>query len=95
MLKQPGSGGPYASAEGDRGGNSCDNDQAIVHPSSYPEWPGSGRDDDHHNHVSVGVVASKLQREFEQEIGKTALGEILKVLRKLEALCVKRQNASR
>lgn len=30
----------------------------------------------------------KLQKEFEQEAGKTALGEALKVLRKLEALCI-------
>ena len=36
----------------------------------------------------------KLQREFEQEIGKTSLGEMLKNLRKLEALCEEKQSAS-
>jgi DNA-binding MarR family transcriptional regulator len=30
----------------------------------------------------------KLQKEFEREAGKTALGEALKALRKLEALCI-------
>jgi len=29
----------------------------------------------------------KLQKEFEREIGKTALGAMLKALRNLEALC--------
>ena len=38
--------------------------------------------------VRVIGAFDKLQREFEQEIGKTALGEMLKSLRKLEALCV-------
>jgi DNA-binding MarR family transcriptional regulator len=45
--------------------------------------------------VRVIGAFDKLQREFEQEIGKTALVEMLKVLRKLEALCVERQSASR
>lgn len=36
----------------------------------------------------------KLQRDFEREIGKTALSESLKTLRKLEALCVEKQSAS-
>ncbi len=31
----------------------------------------------------------KLQKEFEQEVGKTALNEMLKVMRKLEALFAK------
>ncbi len=31
----------------------------------------------------------KLQKEFEREVGKTALAEMLKVMRKLEALFVK------
>jgi DNA-binding MarR family transcriptional regulator len=34
----------------------------------------------------------KLQRQFEREAGKTALGEALKALHKLEALCGERQN---
>jgi DNA-binding MarR family transcriptional regulator len=37
--------------------------------------------------VRVIGVFDKLQREFEREIGKTALSEMLKALRKLEALC--------
>ncbi len=37
--------------------------------------------------VRVIGVFDKLQREFEREIGKTALGEMLKALRKLETLC--------
>jgi DNA-binding MarR family transcriptional regulator len=44
--------------------------------------------------VRVIGAFDKLQREFEQEIGKTALVEMLKVLRKLEALCVERHRAS-
>jgi DNA-binding MarR family transcriptional regulator len=44
--------------------------------------------------VRVIGAFDKLQREFEQEIGKTPLGEMLKVLRKLEALCVERQSVS-
>ena len=44
--------------------------------------------------VRVIGAFDKLQREFEQEIGKTALGDMLKVLRKLEALCGQRQSAS-
>jgi DNA-binding MarR family transcriptional regulator len=40
--------------------------------------------------VRVIGVFDKLQREFEREIGKTALGEMLKSLRKLEALCIDR-----
>jgi DNA-binding MarR family transcriptional regulator len=35
----------------------------------------------------------KLQKEFEQEIGKPALAEMLKNLRKLEALCEGKQSA--
>ena len=31
----------------------------------------------------------KLQKEFEQEVGKTALNEMLKAIRKLEALFAK------
>ena len=45
--------------------------------------------------VRVIGAFDKLQKEFEQEIGKTALGEMLKVLRKLEALCAQRHIASR
>ncbi|MGO9776050.1 MAG: MarR family winged helix-turn-helix transcriptional regulator [Terracidiphilus sp.] len=45
--------------------------------------------------VRVIGAFDKLQKEFEQEIGKTPLGEMLKVLRKLEALCVEKQRASR
>jgi DNA-binding MarR family transcriptional regulator len=39
--------------------------------------------------AAVRVIGAfdKLQREFEREVGKTALGEMLKNLRKLEALC--------
>ncbi len=44
--------------------------------------------------VRVIGVFDKLQKEFEQEIGKAVLSETLKSLRKLEALCTKRQNAS-
>jgi DNA-binding MarR family transcriptional regulator len=39
----------------------------------------------------IGVF-DKLQREFEREIGKTALGEMLKALRKLEALCISKRS---
>jgi DNA-binding MarR family transcriptional regulator len=37
--------------------------------------------------VRVIGIFDKLQKEFEREVGKTALGETLKNLRKLEALC--------
>jgi DNA-binding MarR family transcriptional regulator len=40
--------------------------------------------------VRVIGVFDKLQKEFEREIGKTDLSEMLKSLRKLEALCAKR-----
>jgi DNA-binding MarR family transcriptional regulator len=40
--------------------------------------------------VRVIGAFDKLQIAFEQEIGKTALGEMLKALRKLEALCAER-----
>jgi hypothetical protein len=36
--------------------------------------------------VRVIGAFDKLQNEFEEEIGKTALGEMLKSLRKLESL---------
>jgi DNA-binding MarR family transcriptional regulator len=39
--------------------------------------------------VRVIGAFDKLQKEFEQEIGKTALGEMLKALHKLEARCEK------
>ena len=42
----------------------------------------------------IGIL-DKLQKEFEQEVGKTALGEMLRNLRKLEALCEEKRNASR
>jgi len=45
--------------------------------------------------VRVIGAFDKLQKEFEQEIGKTPLGEMLKVLRELEAHCAERQRASR
>jgi DNA-binding MarR family transcriptional regulator len=44
--------------------------------------------------VRVIGVFDKLQKEFEREVGKTALGEMLKNLRKLEALCAEKQSAS-
>jgi DNA-binding MarR family transcriptional regulator len=44
--------------------------------------------------VRVIGVFDSLQREFERELGKTALGEMLKSLRKLEALCAEKQNAT-
>ncbi len=44
--------------------------------------------------VRVIGIFDKLQKEFEREVGKTALGETLKNLRKLEALCMEKQNAS-
>lgn len=44
--------------------------------------------------VRVIGAFDKLQREFEREIGKTALSESLKTLRKLEALCAEKQSAS-
>jgi DNA-binding MarR family transcriptional regulator len=39
--------------------------------------------------TAVRVIGAfdKLQRGFEREVGKTALGETLKSLRRLEALC--------
>ncbi len=40
--------------------------------------------------VRVIGVFDKLQRKFEREIGKTALGAMLKSLRELEALCADR-----
>jgi DNA-binding MarR family transcriptional regulator len=45
--------------------------------------------------VRVIGILDKLQKEFEQEVGKTALGEMLRNLRKLEALCEEKRNASR
>ena len=45
--------------------------------------------------VRVIGIFDKLQKEFEREVGKTALGETLKNLRKLEALCKEKQSASR
>jgi len=44
--------------------------------------------------VCVIGIFDALQRKFEREVGKTALGEMLKSLRKLEALCAEKQNAS-
>jgi DNA-binding MarR family transcriptional regulator len=44
--------------------------------------------------VRVIGIFDKLQKEFEREVGKTALGEMLKNLRKLETLCAEKQNAS-
>jgi DNA-binding MarR family transcriptional regulator len=45
--------------------------------------------------VRVIGVFDRLQKEFEQEVGKNALGEMLKNLRKLDALCSERQSAPR
>jgi DNA-binding MarR family transcriptional regulator len=45
--------------------------------------------------VRVIGAFDKLQREFEREIGKTALSEMLKAIRKLEGLCVEKQRAPR
>jgi DNA-binding MarR family transcriptional regulator len=45
--------------------------------------------------VRVIGVFDKLQGRFEREIGKAALGKMLGSLRQLEALCVKKQSASR
>jgi DNA-binding MarR family transcriptional regulator len=45
--------------------------------------------------VRVIGAFDKLQRKFEQEIGKLSLAELLMGLRKLEALCGERQSASR
>jgi DNA-binding MarR family transcriptional regulator len=42
---------------------------------------------------AIGVF-DKLQKEFEQEVGKTPLGEMLKNLRKLEALCASKRSAA-
>lgn len=44
--------------------------------------------------VRVIGVFDKLQQRFEREIGKTALADALKALRKLEALCINKQSAS-
>jgi len=44
--------------------------------------------------VRVIGVFDKLQQRFEREIGKTALADALKALRKLEALCIGKQSAS-
>jgi DNA-binding MarR family transcriptional regulator len=44
--------------------------------------------------VRVIGAFDKLHRKFEQEIGKTALSEMLKALRKLEAICGNKQSAS-
>lgn len=44
--------------------------------------------------VRVIGAFDKLQRDFEQETGKPALAEMLKSLRKLEALCGEKQSAS-
>ncbi|MGA2888978.1 MAG: MarR family transcriptional regulator [Terracidiphilus sp.] len=43
--------------------------------------------------VRVIGVLDKLQKKFEWEIGKTALSEVLKALRKLEMLCANKQSA--
>jgi len=43
--------------------------------------------------VRVIGIFDKLQKEFEREVGKTALGEMLKALRKLEALCAEKRSA--
>ncbi|MGA3011999.1 MAG: MarR family winged helix-turn-helix transcriptional regulator [Terracidiphilus sp.] len=40
--------------------------------------------------VRVIGIFDKLQKEFEREVGKTALGEMLKNLRKLESLCTEK-----
>lgn len=45
--------------------------------------------------VRVIGAFDKLQRELEQELGKPALADMLKSLRKLEALCVEKQSAPR
>ena len=45
--------------------------------------------------VRVIGVFDKLQQGFERELGKTALADALKVLRKLEALCLGKQSASK
>jgi DNA-binding MarR family transcriptional regulator len=44
--------------------------------------------------VRVIGVFDKLQQRFEREIGKSALADALKALRKLEALCIDKQSAS-
>jgi hypothetical protein len=44
--------------------------------------------------VRVIGVFDKLQKEFELEVGKTALSEMLRDLHKLEALCAEKRNAS-
>ncbi len=44
--------------------------------------------------VRVIGAFDKLQREFEREIGKSALSDTLKALRKLEALCADKQSAA-
>ena len=43
--------------------------------------------------VRVIGVFDKLQKGFEQEVGKTVLSETLKSLRRLEALCTEKQSA--
>jgi DNA-binding MarR family transcriptional regulator len=45
--------------------------------------------------VRVIGVFDKLQQGFERELGKTALADALKALRKLEALCLGKQSASK
>jgi DNA-binding MarR family transcriptional regulator len=45
--------------------------------------------------VRVIGAFDKLQREFEREIGKTALSDMLKAIRKLEAQCEGKQSAPR
>ena len=45
--------------------------------------------------VRVIGAFDKMQREFEREIGKTALSEMLKAIRKLEGLCAEKQSAPR
>jgi DNA-binding MarR family transcriptional regulator len=45
--------------------------------------------------VRVIGILDKLQREFEREAGKTALSEMLKTLRKLEAHCAEKRHAAR
>jgi len=44
--------------------------------------------------VRVIGAFDKLQREFEREIGKNAISDTLRSLRKLEALCIEKQGAS-
>jgi DNA-binding MarR family transcriptional regulator len=44
--------------------------------------------------VRVIGVFDKLQQRFERELGKTALTDTLKALRKMEALCIGQQSVS-